>query len=91
MKHQNFEIAHHLNTWAMAKLPFEPAFSFLQETGFRAFGPLVADTLMFDFSRRNMTLPLRRPLMIRDIDMLKRLGVFGRLKPNRDSSSRPLT
>ena len=52
MKQRNFEIACHLKTWNMAKLPLEPAFAFLQETGFRAFGALVADTLMFDFSRR---------------------------------------
>ncbi len=52
MKQQKFEIAYHLKTLNMAKLPLEPAFAFLQETGFRAFEALVADTLMFDFSRR---------------------------------------
>ena len=78
MKHQKFEIAYHLNTWDMAKLPLEPAFAFLQKTGFRAFEALVADTLMYDFSRRHLTLPLPRPPMIRDIDMLERLGIFSR-------------
>ena len=54
MKQQKFEIAYHLKTLNMAKLPLEPAFAFLQETGFRAFEALVADTLMFDFSRRTL-------------------------------------
>ncbi len=78
MPKQKFEIAYHLNTWDMAGYPLEPAFAFLRDTGFRSFEALTADSLMVDFTRRYMTIPVDLPPPGRDYELLKRLGRFSR-------------
>lgn len=79
MASQHFSFGYHLNTWDLADEPLDGALRFLQEKGIKWYEALAGDTLGTDFGRRFMTLgETGAPKCLRDIDLFRRFGLFGR-------------